>query len=348
MTEGREELPAGPLESPEGEPSERSLAPSPEGPPGGRVFSLEDRPAPGLYFMAWAFSVAGFASLLIGLLAGIAGATLLLVLVGLVGLTVGLASAAGYQVLARRDRHPRAYRGPAPLIVFGVLIAVSTLLSIGLLAFRIIDPADPEAPTAILASVLALFVSYVGTVLLFVVRSGSLSWREMGWPGRGYGRTRFLTDVGYGIGMMILVTFAVLMWSAIVGLILGVHAPELSRPPRTGFESLAILVAGALVAPFGEEIFFRGFVLSAWQRDLGPRAALIRSSVLFAIVHVARVSATNFREGALQALLVFAAILPVGFVLGWLFQRFGIVASILGHVTYNSTLLFLARLLGQL
>ncbi|MFN8623135.1 MAG: CPBP family intramembrane glutamic endopeptidase, partial [Chloroflexota bacterium] len=91
-------------------------------------------------------------------------------------------------------------------------------------------------------------------------------------------------------------------------------------------------------------LFFRGFALTAWARDLPERSALIRSAVFFAVIHIANISATSFSEGARQAVLQVVVIGPVGFVLGWVFLRRGIMASIAGHVTYNGMLLVLMLL----
>jgi membrane protease YdiL (CAAX protease family) len=106
--------------------------------------------------------------------------------------------------------------------------------------------------------------------------------------------------------------------------------------PTNGPESLAIALAAVVVAPIGEETFFRGFALTAWWRDLGAAPALVRSTVFFALVHIANVSADTAGEGLKLVLLQFAVILPVGYVLGWLFIRRGIVASIAGHMTFNA------------
>ena len=119
--------------------------------------------------------------------------------------------------------------------------------------------------------------------------------------------------------------------------------------PGSSLEALAIAVVAALIIPVGEELFFRGFALTAWLRDLGPRSALIRSSVFFAIIHIANITtSTRSAEGAAQALLQTAVILPVGFVLGWLFLRRGMGGAIAGHVTYNATLLFLSLVAATL
>lgn len=46
-----------------------------------------------------------------------------------------------------------------------------------------------------------------------------------------------------------------------------------------------ILVAFVVVAPVAEELFFRGVVYNAWERERGPRVALLGSAALFAAIH---------------------------------------------------------------
>jgi membrane protease YdiL (CAAX protease family) len=90
-----------------------------------------------------------------------------------------------------------------------------------------------------------------------------------------------------------------------------------------------------LLVPIGEELFFRGFALTAWLRDLGERAAIVRSSLFFALFHIININAATFDEGARQALGVVLVILPVGAVLGVLFVKRGLLAAMAAHVTYN-------------
>jgi membrane protease YdiL (CAAX protease family) len=321
-----------------GRPDDDGLPPP--GPPGGRVFSLEDRPAPGLYLVAWLLAVAGVAILVVGGLTQERGLALVLGLVGLASIGLGLAAGAGYQVLARRDRHPAAYRGPSPLIVFGVALASSAVVAGVAFALGL---GDPTAPVGFLGGLTVVAVGYAASVWFLVVRTGALGWAEMGWPAwTGRGRPlRLLADIGYAIALTIPATFAVLIFATIVSRILGVEAPDVLPVPRTSFEAFSVAAAAAFVAPVGEELFFRGFALTAWQRDLGPRSALLRSSFFFALVHIANVSSTTFREGASQALLQFVVILPLGILLGLLFQQRGMIASIAGHVSYNGLLLVL-------
>ncbi len=325
-----------------------TLPEAPSRPPGGRVFSLEDRPAPGLYFLAWALSIGGAVCLFIGSLAQ-PGASALLVAVGLALLGSGLAAAAGYSVLARRDRHPSAYQGPSPILVFGVVLVLSlggglVLGAAGLLGS---DLQGGLRPTTFLLSLVLVAVAYVVAVHFLVVRTGALSWTQMSGMTGAMTLRRVLNDIGFAALITLPVVFGALVFGSLIGLLLQVEAPQQVPFPRTSVEALLIALGAAVVAPVGEELFFRGFALSAWQRDLGIRAALIRSSVFFAIVHIANVDALTFGEGVRQALLSLAVIAPIGFLLGWLFQQRGIVASIAGHVTYNATLILLLFVVTQ-
>ncbi len=323
------------------------LAPLPQGPPGAGIFSLEGRRAPGLYLVAWILSIGGAAlALLIGPMADSDTARFVLVMAGAVMLTLGLSAAAGSQILERRDRRPDRYRGPAPLLVFFIYFFILALLGLVLARTGL---ADSDAPLGFLTVGFLQVLGYVVVVWLFAVRTGALTWQHMGWPtwlGRGLGPN--LRAIGVAVAAVIPATFVILMVSGVLATILGVEAPDVLPTPQDSVEALAVAAGAALIIPIGEELFFRGFTLTAWLRDLGPRAAIIRSAVFFALVHIVNISTTQFGEGLGQALLQTTAILPLGLLLGWLFVRYGMAAAIAGHVTYNSLLLLLLLLSSYL
>lgn len=333
--------------SPDGDITDEPLPLPPEGPPGGSIFSLEGRRAPGLYLVGWLLSVSGFVLFfLIGPMASSETARFVLISLGAVALTVGLAAAAGSQIMDRRDRHPDRYRGPAPLLVFFAYFFALALIGIALFAFGL---SDPDAPFGFLSVGVVQALGYAVVVWIFVVRSGSLSWPQMGWPtwqGRGLQPT--LRGIGTAVAIVLPTTFVILVFSGVLATILGVEAPEVLPTVETSAEALAVAVGAALLIPIGEELFFRGFALTAWLRDLGPQAAIIASALFFALIHIVNISTGDFREGAGQAILQTAAILPLGLVLGWLFVRHGMAGAIAGHVTYNSLLLFLLLLSSYL
>ena len=309
----------------------------PPGPPGGRTFSLEGRPAPSLYLIGWLGSVAGLAMVAVALLSGSPSVAPLIALIGIFVLTIGLSVAAGYQLVARAGRAAHAYRGPSTLILFGIVLCLSTGLAalLGLLGVR------SDEPLGFLVALGVVALTYLLVVALFVVRSGALRWSEMGWlgwpVGSRYGPARLVGDMGYALALMVPTLLLALLLAAILSQLLGVLPAQILPDTATSGDRILILLAAAILAPIGEELFFRGFALTAWLRDLGPRRALIRASLFFAVVHIANVEAEpgQIGVGLAQALIQFAVILPVGTVLGVLFLQRGMVAAIAGHVAYN-------------
>jgi membrane protease YdiL (CAAX protease family) len=317
------------------------------GPPGGSIFTLEGRRAPGLYLMAWLLTGVGLVLLLlIGPMASAEGARLLLITTGAVLTTLGLATACGYQVLERGARLTERYRGPSPVLVFFTYLMAFVVIGTVVFASGVLDP---EVPFGFLVVGALQAVGYAVLVWLVVVRTNALQWPQMGWwTWQGDHPRNLLRAVGEAAAIMLPTTFALVVAGGILALLLDVEAPGVVPTASNSLEAFAIVLGAAVIIPVGEELFFRGFALTAWLRDLGPRSALIRSSLFFALIHIANIDADSFSEGAAQALLQTAVILPVGLVLGWLFLRRGMTAAIAGHVTYNGLLLFLSLLATRL
>jgi membrane protease YdiL (CAAX protease family) len=319
----------------------------PSGPPGGGIFTLEGRRAPGLYLAAWVLTIGGLVvTFVIGPMASSDTARNLLIVVGAVVVTLGFATAAGSQVLERRARPPERYRGPSPLLAFAAYFFAMSLVGLLLIIGFGVDPEDPSA--FFLVGCLQA-AGYALVVWLFAVRSGALSWRGMGWPARTRAALgRALRGVLSGMALMVPTTLALVILGGIVGLIVGVDAPRVLPLSSTALDGLFVVLTAAFIVPIGEELFFRGFALTAWARDLGERTALIRSAVFFAVVHIANITSTSLAEGLGQVVLTLVVILPIGFALGWLFLRRGMAGAIGGHVTYNSLLLILAFLASKI
>jgi membrane protease YdiL (CAAX protease family) len=331
--------PAGPTGAPGSEGPDPTSTP-----PGGAIFSLE-RPAAGLYLVAWLLTGIGLGFVIVGVVST-SSAKALLVLLGAIMAATGLAAAAGYQVVARRaSRSSEAYRGPSPVLAFVLSVALSATFAV---ALGMLGLLETTTGADFLLGLLVVAVAYAAVIELFVVRTGALSWNAMGWP-TGMGRVgRFVGDAAFGLIVTVPVVVPVLVGAGLLAALLGVQPTARIPIVEGGLESLLVVLGAALVAPVGEELFFRGFALTAWRRDLGARSALIRSAIFFALVHVANVGGATFGDAAREALLQVAVILPLGFVLGWVYERHGIGASIAGHVGYNASLLVLAAAAGQL
>jgi membrane protease YdiL (CAAX protease family) len=250
-------------------------------------------------------------------------------------MTFGLVSAAGYQVVARGLRPAGWFRGPSPLILFGIQLVIVNVVSGVLLVLGV--PLEGSGGAFLVASVV-LLVGYLAVVWLFGFKSGALDLHGICLSvGASFGR--IATDVGLGAITMVVVALLDAVWGSVLGALLNTTTPDVLPPPTGVFNALTVLIGACLLIPVGEELFFRGYSLTAWLRDRGPRSALIRSTVFFALVHVANIvvepSMNGAVEGLKQAVLEVLVIAPVGLALGWLFIRRGLVASIAGHAAFN-------------
>jgi len=310
--------------------------------PGAGTFTIEGRSVPALFVVGWIATLLGLGFVGIAILAGGRGAAPALFIVGFVLLAVGLVAGAGSQGIERRVRARTAYRGPSPFLVFAASIPVSLLVVIILGVPMTIVGIAVDGPFGRLISVLAQAVIYVGLIRLLVIDVGALTWAEMGMRRFDGEAVRELAKGALYAAPVILLTLPI---AAIFAALLPVE-PVSPLPPAgetTGF--LLNLLAGAIVAPIGEEILFRGFATTAWVRDLGARRALVRGALFFAVVHVLTISGNDAPEALSLAIVGFVTRVPVAIALGWLFLRRGTIWAPIGlHAAFNGILIVLAEL----
>ena len=292
--------------------------PPPAGPPGGGTFTIEGRSAPALFVVGWLASLLGLGAILVAVLSGGGTAAPVILVVGLVLLSIGLIAGAGSQGIERRVRAQQVYRGPSPLLVFAASIPVSLLAVIVIGVPMALVGLEVDGPAGRLASVVAQALVYVALIRLLVVDTGALDWAAMGVR-RLDGHA--LTDLLGGALWALPVIILTLPVAAILGAIFPVQ-PVSPLPPTGDLTGLVInLLAGAVAAPIGEELVFRGFATTAWARDLGFRRALVQGAVFFALVHVLTITGSTAGEAFGLAVIGFATRLPVALALGWLFLR---------------------------
>jgi membrane protease YdiL (CAAX protease family) len=297
--------------------------------------SVADRPAAGLYTAAWILGGFGIGALGAGsVISGYdRGPGAFLLVAGLAATIPGFTAAARYQLIARRARSATRYRGPSPLILFVLHFALVQVL--GVVVFRLIG-GGPDTPVGFLVAASVLLSGYLLVVWLFVVRGGALSWRDMlrAEP-LDAGRAAF--DIVLGGATMFGVAIAAAILGGLIAQLLGTDAPVVVPTPRAAPEILMVALAAAVLVPIGEEVFFRGYAMTAWLRDLGPRSALIRATVFFALVHILNINVGPGEaiDGLKQAILEIAVIAPVGLALGWLYLKRGLIAAIGGHAAFN-------------
>lgn len=313
--------------------------------PGAGTFTIEGRSAPGLFVVGWLASLVGLVAILVALLAGGSTAAAILLTVGLGVLSLGLVAGAGAQGIERRTRAVGPYAGPSPFLVFAASVPVS-LLAVLILGIPLtIIGLAVDGPVGRLASVAVQALVYVGLIRLLVVDTGALSWAEMGV--RRFDRAALgeLATGALWAGPVILATWVV---AAVLYLVFPV-TPVSPLPPAGEATGLVLnLVAGAIIAPVGEELLFRAFATTAWARSLGERRALVRGALFFALVHILNISGASAGEAIGLAVVGFAARIPVAVALGWLFLRRGSVWAPIGlHAAFNAILLIVGELAAR-
>jgi len=315
-------------------------APPPPVRPGASIFTIEGRAAPGLFVVGWLASLLGLALVLVGVLAP---SGLFLYFIGPTLLTIGLVAGAGSQTIERRVRG-EAYAGPSPYLVFGACIAavyaIGSIFGLGL--HLALGSSTPPGYLVRLVGVALQAVVFIGVIRLTVVDGKALTWREMGW--RRIDATA-LRELASGAFLSLPVIGLTAIVAAIVVPLFNV-VPEAPLPATGIAVGLAVqLLAGAIIAPIAEETVFRGFAISAWQRTVGARGAIVRASILFALAHVLNVSADNSAEAVGLIVVGFTTRLPVAFALGWLFvARRSIWAPLGLHIAFNAILLVIGEL----
>jgi uncharacterized protein len=207
-------------------------------------------------------------------------------------------------------------------LVLASTALVIALSNLGPILFMLAGtPAGLCSVPGFLSSALSVGVSLLGVTYFRFIRPGVLTADDLGLRPSRLGQD---IKTGIFLGIFALVLSA-LVQLALNGL--GVRQTQMQdfqctrQFPAVGIA--AVVLAGAVLAPIAEELFFRGFVFRSYLSMRGPLVAYPLSSLLFATLH-----------------LNLPALLPI-FVLGLLFaaayQRTGsIVPSMVGHALFNA------------
>ena len=158
-----------------------------------------------------------------------------------------------------------------------------------------------------------------------------LHWRNLWWSKMTFAEACPLTRFPLRIVPALIV--------ATLGLTILAQAAAYVVPPRPWFretfdepilswQGMSLISTVVLLAPVGEELFFRGLVLHGYLTRYSRTIAVVASSVLFALFHL------NLPQA------VFA--LPIGLACGWLFLHTrSLIPCIVCHVLANFSATFL-------
>jgi membrane protease YdiL (CAAX protease family) len=313
--------------------------------PGASTFTIEGRSAPALFVVGWLATIVGLGSIAVAFLSGDTPAGRLLLIIGAIVLALGLIAAAGSQGIERRVRSRLAYVGPSPFLVFAASIPVSIVLVVLVAIPLDIVGVALDGPLGALLSVGIQAAVYLGLVRLLVVDTGALDWTQMGV--RRLDRQALMAMAG-GAGWAIPVFAVTTVVGGLLQQVFRVTPPNPLPPTGDPLGFGLSLLAGVIVAPFGEEILFRAFATTAWVRGMGERRGLIRAAVLFAFAHILTIAGSSADQALALALVAFLVHLPVAVALGWIFVRRGTIWASFGlHATYNAIILVIVEVASR-
>ena len=265
------------------------------------------------------------------------------------------------------------------MLTLGTLLAVVTSLGLPLEVGLKSVNVDIESAPATFAVLLLYLAAYVSLVHFLAVRTGVMTWRDIVSPGRLAPSSDDWTDLGplpgwrrgwtgtiaswrprlsggrtgnilIPLAMVLPLLIASYLVSALLMLGLGLHPSDISPEvptPLNNLDRMLTIVGVAIVAPVGEEIFFRGYATNAWARSLSRNSAIVRASLFFALVHVANVTTTDASVSWRAAVFDFGARVPVAIALAWIYvRRRSILASGTLHAGYNGAITLVSFLAG--
>lgn len=170
----------------------------------------------------------------------------------------------------------------------------------------------------------------VGVVWFIALHKRKGRLRDLGLRYYSIGKTLWYTFIS------LIAIFAVsFLYVFVMNSVFAIEAPaskiEILVKNRS-ISNTVLLVVVAFIGPVIEEVFFRGFLYSAFKKNWGVLPALFLSSFLFSIVHL--------------QLYSFVPLMIIGWLLAYIFEKTkSLFTAIFLHGVYNLILILI--LLGQ-
>ena len=180
---------------------------------------------------------------------------------------------------------------------------------------------------------LGLFLVLWELVLIFPAWWLAIKRYNLGWDALGIKKFD-LTSLAIGCGLMIF-TYLFNLFYNLALLLKGIESGfDVSDIFTSGGSPWLIFLAGIVIAPLVEEIFFRGFLFTGLREKYGWIAAALISSALFAAMH-------------LQPLTMLPIFL-MGLIFSYLYQRTGSIwPAVIMHFTTNTLGLAAAYIISK-
>lgn len=160
---------------------------------------------------------------------------------------------------------------------------------------------------------------------LFGVRKYRCGWQSLGFRRFDIKKGLLLSAAVVGVGLLISYVYELLLGGAEIQ----ASSDMYEALTESGLGTATLAITAVLVAPFAEEIFFRGFLFPGISKRWGYSWGVVVSGALFAVAHLG--------SGGLVPIFI------LGMLLAWLYKRTGSLwPCIITHFAYNSlALLFM-------
>ncbi len=173
-------------------------------------------------------------------------------------------------------------------------------------------------------------------LMLGVVWFFAIFWRKSSLKDLGLNYYSIWKTIWYSFLSLIVIFVLSFLYVFLMNTLFGIEAPpsQVDQLIMEGdISSSILLVVIVLVAPVAEEIFFRGYLYSAFKKAWGVGAGLFLSSLLFALAHM--------------ELYSFVPIFVIGWILAYIFEKTkSLFPIIFLHAAYNLILILI--LLGRI
>ncbi|HYM04632.1 MAG TPA: CPBP family intramembrane glutamic endopeptidase [Stellaceae bacterium] len=221
---------------------------------------------------------------------------------------------------------PSLPTGRDVLIAAGIFIALLVVMIVGVWLFQPpghnLGDSDPERLGLVLALLLAQNAAILFAVWVAVRRNGRNAAVVLGIGGITGKRLIVALIAGAVIGPLL--SFGISLLQSALGQ--AQHTPGVDVLAPAGFTWVGyagMLVVGGIVAPFAEEVMFRGLLFGWLRRRMRPWLAALASAIPFGLAHIQ------------PEHIVYA--IGAGFLLALVYQRLGSLwASVAAHVAINA------------
>jgi membrane protease YdiL (CAAX protease family) len=244
-------------------------------------------------------------------------------------LTIGLLLNAVRAVIVRGGLPAARYRGPAifTLLLLALIIGNVVGLAAGADAVALLTGGE----LTVAGSLILVTAAQTGMLIVvggLIVAPGALDGLRLAPRGK------VARGILIGLGLAIPAWIGATLVAGLVELAL----KALGITPDPGpidqlvnrADPTVLLIGVVLVAPIAEEVFFRGVVFNAWEREHGTRLAVYGSALLFASIHGA---------------LLFAPVLLLGIALAHVYRiTRSLPTTMAMHAAFNGISLALALL----